>query len=211
MSLFTTNRPGKIIGIGRNYKSHAIELGNEIPKKPLFFLKSTSCLLPKDEAIVIPEGERVDYEGELAVVVSKKQRKVSALDAASAIEGCLVANDVTARTLKKPGLPWGLSKSLDTFLPLSEGLVDWFDLKDTPIKTLLNGEVVQSATLDQMIFSVPELISYLSHCMTLEKGDLILTGTPEGVGPLKQDDVVSVHIEHVGSVSNPVISQKMDL
>ncbi len=198
--------PSKIIGIGKNYRDHAREMGGEVPTEPLIFLKAPSALLAPGDPIVLPSlSERVDYEGELAVVMGQKARNVSSQEAHHYIAGFTCANDVTARDLQKKDQQWSRAKGFDSFCPLGPVLVSGPLAQDTVLETQVNGTVVQRATLDQMVFGVPELIAHITQAMTLYPGDVILTGTPAGVGPLSAGDRVTVSISGIGILSNPVI------
>jgi 2-keto-4-pentenoate hydratase/2-oxohepta-3-ene-1,7-dioic acid hydratase in catechol pathway len=197
--------PTKILCIGRNYADHAKELGNDVPAEPLVFLKPPSALIADGEAIVLPKAsQRVDYEGELCVVVGQRCKAVAEADAMGVIGGYTILNDVTARDLQKTDGQWTRAKGFDTFAPCGPVIVKDLDPTDLELKTLLNGQVVQHGRTSQLIFPIPRLIAYLSRIMTLEPGDLISTGTPAGVGPMKAGDVVEVWIEGIGTLRNPV-------
>jgi 2-keto-4-pentenoate hydratase/2-oxohepta-3-ene-1,7-dioic acid hydratase in catechol pathway len=188
-------QPSKIIGIGRNYRKHAEELKNEVPEQPLMFFKPPSSLLEPGGTVVLPpESERVDYEGELAVVIGARCRRISPAAAAGAIFGYAVACDVTARDLQTKDKQWTRAKGFDTFCPLGP-FVHVASAKARSIRLLVNQELRQDGNTRDMLFDVPMLIAYASDSMTLEPGDVILTGTPEGVGPLRDGDHVSVQIE----------------
>jgi 2-keto-4-pentenoate hydratase/2-oxohepta-3-ene-1,7-dioic acid hydratase in catechol pathway len=194
--------PSKIIGIGRNYRAHAIELGQEIPTVPLYFLKPPSSLIGSGGTVLLPaESERVDYEGELGIVIGKQARRISQTEALSYVAGYVVACDVTARDLQEKDGQWSRSKGFDTFCPLSERVVNIANPDDLMLTTIVNGEVRQSSNTSDMVFGTAELIAYVSQAMTLLPGDLILTGTPAGVGPMKAGDNVTVTIGEVGSVT----------
>ena len=199
-------KPSKIVCVGRNYLEHAKELGNEMPERPLIFLKPPSAIIGSGEAIVLPaESERVEHEGELGVVIGQQARRVSAADALRYVAGYVVVNDVTARDLQKTDGQWTRAKGFDTFCPIGEmvpaGTIDPGSLE---VICRVNGEVRQQGNTADMAFGVPALIEYISNVMTLEPGDVIATGTPAGVGPLTNGDVVEVEIPGVGSISNPV-------
>lgn len=201
-------QPSKILCIGRNYADHAAELGHEVPAEPLVFMKPPSALVGSGEAIVLPSlSERVDFEGELAVVIGKQCRHVAEADAMGVVMGYTLLNDVTARDLQKKDGQWTRAKGFDTFAPCGPVLVTDLDVSDLAIKTLVNGEVKQSGRTSQLIFPIPRLIAYLSRVMTLMPGDVISTGTPSGVGPLKPGDVVEVWAEGIGSLVNPVVAE----
>lgn len=199
--------PSKIVCIGRNYLDHARELGNDAPSEPLIFLKPPSALVAAGAAIVLPAvSERVDYEGELALVIGRRCKDVAEADAMGVIGGYTVLNDVTARDLQKKDGQWTRAKGFDTFAPCGPAVVRDLDPRDLELKTLLNGQVVQHGRTSQLIFPIPRLIAYVTAIMTLEAGDLISTGTPAGVGPMKDGDVVEVWIEGIGSLKNPVVA-----
>lgn len=198
-------RPSKILCVGRNYAEHAAELGHEVPAEPLIFMKPPSSLIGHGEAIVLPAiSERVDYEGELAVVIGRRCRHVSEADAMGVIGGYTIMNDVTARDLQKKDGQWTRAKGFDTFAPCGPRVVTDLDPTDLEIKTLVNGELKQHGRTSQFIFSIPRVIAYITSVMTLEEGDVISTGTPSGVGPLKAGDTVEVWVEGIGSLINPV-------
>jgi 2-keto-4-pentenoate hydratase/2-oxohepta-3-ene-1,7-dioic acid hydratase in catechol pathway len=198
--------PSKIVAIGRNYSEHAKELGNEVPEQePLIFLKAPSALVFDGGEIVLPpESERVDYEGELALVIGRRIKDWPLSDWLGALAGVCCANDVTARDLQKKDKQFARSKSFDTFCPVGPAIVPGIDPSDLAIQTRVNGAVRQSSRTSAMIFSPAFLVAYVSRMMTLMPGDLILTGTPAGVGPLAPRDVVEVEIEKVGILRNPV-------
>ena len=199
-------QPTKIIGIGRNYAEHAKELGNEVPPEPLIFLKTPSSLLPHEGVIRYPVGisELVHHEAELGVVIGRTTKNISAADAASAIFGYTIVNDVTARDLQRKDGQFTRGKGFDTFCPVGP----WVDTTFVPaaqrIHLTVNDVVKQDGTLDLMIYDVPFLVSWLSRMMTLERGDIIATGTPAGVGPLVPGDVVSITIDGLGTLTNTV-------
>lgn len=209
-------RPPKIIAIGRNYAEHAAETGNAVPQAPLIFAKFPSSVIGQGEAITWREAitTQVDWEGELAVVIGKRGRNITEEDAYNYVFGYTIANDVSARDLQlRTDTQWTRGKSLDTFCPLGPWIVtrdEIADPHDLHLKTTVNGEVMQDGHTGSMIFRIPTLIAYCSQMFTLEPGDLILTGTPPGVGEgrkppvyLKDGDVVSVTIEGIGELSNP--------
>lgn len=202
-------RPSKILCIGRNYADHAAELGHDVPKEPLVFFKPPSALIPTGAAIVLPAiSERVDYEGELAVVIGTRCRNVAEADAMGVIGGYTLLNDVTARDLQKSDGQWARAKGFDTFAPCGPVVVGAdLDVADLEILTLVNGEVRQQGRTSQLIFPIPRLIAHLSRFCTLEPGDLISTGTPSGVGPLAPGDTVEVRIVGIGSLINPVVAE----
>jgi 2-keto-4-pentenoate hydratase/2-oxohepta-3-ene-1,7-dioic acid hydratase in catechol pathway len=197
--------PSKVICVGRNYRAHAKELGNEVPSEPLLFLKPPSAVIAHEESIVLPrESARVEHEGELAVVIGRRARRVAVEDVASIIEGYTVANDVTARDLQRKDVQFTRGKGFDTFCPLGPALVRERPSLDASISVLVNGARRQHGHLRDMVFSIDVLIAFISDVMTLEPGDVILTGTPEGVGPLLAGDAVEVTIDGVGTLRNSV-------
>ncbi len=198
--------PTKIVGIGLNYRDHAKELGKKIPDEPLIFLKPISALIGHGDNIVLPKmSGRVDYEGELAVVIGKKAKNVSEDDAKKYILGYTCFNDVTARDLQaKDGL-YARAKGFDTFAPVGPFIETDIEPDALSITVRVNGNVKQEGSTKKMIFDVYTLVSFISNIMTLYPGDIIATGTPPGVGPLKPGDVVEVEIEKVGKLINSVI------
>lgn len=200
--------PSKVIGIGRNYRAHAIELGHPIPVEPLYFLKAPSSLMTSGGTVLLPaESERVDYEGELGIVIGKRARRVSEADASSYVAGYIVACDVTARDLQEKDGQWTRAKSFDTFCPISDRIVAVDNPDNLSLTTTINGEIRQASNTSDMIFDTARLVAYVSQAMTLLPGDLILTGTPAGVGPLRPGDNVVVTIAEVGSVSFTVATE----
>ena len=207
--------PHRILAIGRNYGEHAKEMDNEVPDEPIVFQKASTSVIGDGRPIVLPSNVgRVDFEGELAVVIGTAGRNVSGAEALSLVAGYTLINDVTARDEQKraigKSLPWFLSKSYDTFGPLGPYLVTPDEIPDpqnVQLTLSVNGEVRQQANTSEMIFSIPFLISYLSHHFALHPGDVIATGTPSGVGALKAGDVVEVRIAEIGTLTNPVIGE----
>jgi 2-keto-4-pentenoate hydratase/2-oxohepta-3-ene-1,7-dioic acid hydratase in catechol pathway len=208
MTMLPIDRPSKIVCVGRNYAAHAAELGNEVPSEPLIFLKPPSSLIGPGEAIVIPSGVgRVDYEGEIGIVIGRRARKVPEGEALDYVGAIVPVNDVTARDLQKKDSQWSRAKGFDTFCPVGEPVpLSQVDLDGLAVVTRVNGEERQSAPVQQMVFSIPFLIQHISGIMTLEPGDLIATGTPEGIAPLSPGDRVEVELTGVGAVVNPVVS-----
>jgi 2-keto-4-pentenoate hydratase/2-oxohepta-3-ene-1,7-dioic acid hydratase in catechol pathway len=199
----------KVVGVGRNYAAHAAELGNEVPAEPLCFLKpNTSVIGPGDPIQLPPQSQDVHYEGELAVVIGRVCREVPAERVSEVVLGYTIANDVTARDLQKADGQWWRAKGFDTFCPLGQYLVTDLDPSDLRIVTRLDGEVVQDGRSSWMIFSVPALVAHVSAAMTLLPGDVILTGTPAGVGPLTEGQRVEVEIEGIGVLSNPAVRRR---
>jgi 2-keto-4-pentenoate hydratase/2-oxohepta-3-ene-1,7-dioic acid hydratase in catechol pathway len=201
-------RPGKIVCIGRNYREHAKELGNEVPAEPLFFLKPSSSIISDGEAIVLPEqSERVEFEGEIGVVIGAPLTRASERDAERAIAGIVALNDVTARDLQRKDSQWTRAKGFDTFCPIGPVATGARDLGNLTVVTRVNGEEKQRGSSSEMVFSIGKLLSYVSHVMTLEPGDIVATGTPSGVGQLSPGDVVEVEIVGVSKIRNPVESR----
>ena len=201
-----TVRPGKIVCVGRNYAEHAKELGNEVPKAPLIFLKPPSSVIAAGEPIRLPSAsQQVEFEGEIGVVVGERLTRATEADARSSVRGLVAVNDVTARDLQKTDGQWTRAKGFDSFCPLGEVVEGAHDLAHLTIVTRVNGVERQRGFSAQMVFSIPMLLSYISSIMTLEPGDLVATGTPSGVGKLAPGDVVEVEIEGISRVSNPVI------
>ncbi len=199
--------PSKIVCVGRNYAAHAKELGNVVPTEPLIFLKPPSSLIRDGESIRLPAvSHQVEYEGEIGVVVGARLRKATAGEARRAVAGILAANDVTARDLQKSDSQWTRAKGFDTFCAVGEAAAPPEDLAALTVTTRVNGEVRQRGRGSEMVFDIPAILVYISSVMTLEPGDLVLTGTPEGVGTLTPGDVVEVEIAGVSRVSNPVTS-----
>ncbi len=201
----TKYRPGKIVCVGRNYREHAKELGNEVPKEPLLFLKPPSSVVHESEAIRLPNASsRVEHEGEIGVVVGKTLSWASEGDAARGIRGIIAVNDVTARDLQKTDGQWTRAKGFDTFCPLGEESSVLPDLDSLTVIARVNGVERQRGKSTEMVFSIPSLLAYISRIMTLEPGDLVATGTPSGVGPLVPGDMVEIEIPGVSRVTNPV-------
>jgi 2-keto-4-pentenoate hydratase/2-oxohepta-3-ene-1,7-dioic acid hydratase in catechol pathway len=198
-------KPGKIIGIGRNYLAHAQELGNEVPAEPLFFLKPPTALLEPGGTIRLPSvSKQVEHEAEIGVIVGRRLRHASPDEAERAIGGYTCVNDVTARDLQRTDGQWTRAKGFDTFCPVGPRVVSNVDWRGLEIRCRVNGQLRQQAKATEMHFPIPFLLSYISGIMTLEPGDLVATGTPAGVGPLKEGDVVEVEIPGIGVLSNPV-------
>lgn len=198
--------PSKIICVGRNYAAHARELGNDVPERPLIFLKPPSALIRDGEAIVLPpESSRVEHEAEIGVVIGTRARHVAESEALQCVAGYVPVNDVTARDLQKLDVQFARSKGFDTFCPVGAPAphADWRELE---VIGRVNGTVRQHGRTTDMAFGIPTIIAYISRIMTLEPGDIIATGTPEGVGPLAPGDVVEVEIPGVGTIRNPVTS-----
>jgi len=206
VTLLPPCEPTKIIGVGRNYASHSRELGNPVPKEPLFFLKPPSAVIGPNGVILYPRmSERVDYEGELAVVIKKEARQLSeGAEVEEFILGYTCFNDITARDLQARDVQFTRAKSFDTFASFGPCIATGLDPAGLHIKTFLNGKLRQSASTRNMIFSVPFLVRHVSNIMTLYPGDIITTGTPEGVGPMVPGDRVDVQVDGIGTLSNTV-------
>jgi 2-keto-4-pentenoate hydratase/2-oxohepta-3-ene-1,7-dioic acid hydratase in catechol pathway len=199
VELLAPSVPTKIVAVGINYRDHAQEMGHELPREPLLFLKPPSSVTgPEGRIIYPPQTARLDYEGELAIVIGKRAHHVSAKDARQHVLGFTCLNDVTARDLQRIDGQFTRSKGFDTFAPMGPAIATDVDPADLQIETRLNGGRRQFSRTSQLIFSCEELVSYISHIMTLEPGDVITTGTPSGVGPMKPGDVVEVEIEKIG-------------
>jgi 2-keto-4-pentenoate hydratase/2-oxohepta-3-ene-1,7-dioic acid hydratase in catechol pathway len=196
----------KVIGIGRNYADHAKELGNEVPAEPLMFLVPNTAVVGPGDPVVIPrQSTNVHYEGELAVVIGKIAKDVRVEEAMDCVWGYTVADDVTARDLQKSDGQWARAKGFDTFCPLGPWVETDLDVTDLRLVTRLDGEVVQDGTTADMVHKVADLIAYASAAFTLLPGDVILTGTPSGVGPVRAGQRVSVEIEGLGTLDNPFV------
>lgn len=196
--------PGKAICVGRNYRAHAAELGHEVPGEPLIFMKPSTAIVSAEAPIYRPAGyERVDHEGELAIVIGKRASRIAAEEATDYILGYTCANDITVRDLQKSG-PWLRAKGMDSFLPIGPRIVTDLDPSDLSLQLRVNGEVRQSARTSQFIFGIPEILAFITRDITLEPHDLVLTGTPAGVGNLSPGDRVELEIEGIGVLANPV-------
>lgn len=205
VTLMAPVEPSKIVCIGLNYHAHvkASYSADEAPERPLIFLKPSSSIIGPGEEIVHPkDSQRVDYEAELALVIGSTASKVTAADAEKYIFGYTCANDVTARDLQKEDGQWSRAKGYDTFCPVGPWIVPHLNWKDVLVEGIHNGEIKQSGRTSQMIFDIPYIISYISSIMTLLPGDLILTGTPAGIAPMKSGDSIEVRIEGIGSLEN---------
>ena len=200
--------PQNIVAIGRNYRDHAIEMNAELPPEPLIFLKPLTSIIASGEAIVYPSwvSQQVEYEGELAVIIGRTCHRVREEDALLYVQGYTCANDVTARDLQRRDVQWTRGKGFDTFCPLGPVIAEGIDASDLALTTRVNGEVRQQGRTSDLLFGIPRLISHISATMTLRPGDVILTGSPAGVGPLKPGDVVDVEIEGIGTLRNPVVA-----
>ena len=203
--LLAPSTPSKIVCVGRNYVEHAKELGNEVPKTPLIFLKPPSSIIAPGETIQLPpQSAQVEHEAELVIVIGKRGRNVTAESAKEYILGYTIGNDVTARDLQKTDGQWTRAKGFDTFCPFGPWIDTDFDPSDALITCRVNGQMRQLSSTRDMIFNIGVMIAYISSVMTLEPGDLVFTGTPAGVGVLKPGDVVEVEIDGLGVLKNPV-------
>jgi 2-keto-4-pentenoate hydratase/2-oxohepta-3-ene-1,7-dioic acid hydratase in catechol pathway len=195
--------PSKIVAVGKNYAAHAAEMGGEVPTEPMIFLKpSTAVVGPGDRVDIPPQSERVEHEAELAVVIGRLCSEVPVHRVPEVVLGYTCANDVTARDLQATDGQWGRAKGFDTFCPLGPWIDTDVDPWDLPIRCTVNGEVRQDSSTSLLVRSVPELVAWISNVMTLLPGDVILTGTPAGVGPLVEGDAVTVSIGSLGSLTN---------
>ncbi len=197
--------PGKLVGVGRNYAEHARELGNAVPDRPLLFLKSPSSVIgPRASVVLPPESEQVEFEGEIAVVIRHRLRRASPAEAAAGVLGVTAACDVTARDLQRREPTFVRAKSFDTFCPLGPAILVRPDLRELTLETRLNGQLRQRSSVAQMLFPLAELLAHISASMTLEPGDVVLTGTPAGVGLLADGDRLEVEVGGVGVLENTV-------
>jgi 2-keto-4-pentenoate hydratase/2-oxohepta-3-ene-1,7-dioic acid hydratase in catechol pathway len=197
--------PSKVVAIGRNYAAHAKELGHEVPSEPLIFLKAPSAIVGPGAAIVVPAvSARVEHEAELAVVIGTRCKDVAEERAHEVIFGFVPVNDVTARDLQRKDVQFTRAKSFDTFCPVGPWIETEFDPRDVAVTARVDGQVKQHGRTRDMIFSIPMLVAYVSRMMTLEAGDIISTGTPEGVGPLVAGNVLETEIEGLGVLRNPI-------
>jgi 2-keto-4-pentenoate hydratase/2-oxohepta-3-ene-1,7-dioic acid hydratase in catechol pathway len=202
------HRPSKIVCAGRNYREHAKELGNEVPAAPLIFLKPSSTVIATGDVIVLPaQAGRVDFEGEIGVVIGTKLSKATPAQAAKAVRGVIAVNDVSAREWQKADGQWWRAKGSDTFCPLGEEKQGNVDLTDLTVVTRVNGEELQRGTAAEMVFPIADLLSYISQSMTLEPGDVVATGTPAGVRALVPGDDVEVEVVGWSKVRNRVVAE----
>jgi 2-keto-4-pentenoate hydratase/2-oxohepta-3-ene-1,7-dioic acid hydratase in catechol pathway len=200
--------PSKVVGVGRNYAAHAAEMGNEIPAEPLLFLKPSTTVIGPGDAIRLPlQSQQVEHEAELAVVINARgAREVTRERAMDSVFGYTIANDVTARDLQKKDPQWTRAKGFDSFCPLGPWIDTTVDPADLRVTAEVDGELRQDGRTSQFVFDVATLVSYISHVMTLLPGDVILTGTPAGVGPLAPGQSVTVAVDGLGSLTNPVVA-----
>ena len=200
--------PSKVVAIGKNYAAHASEMGGDVPEQPLIFLKPSTAVTASGEPVAYPpSSERVDYEGELAVVIGRLCRDVPVERAGEVVFGYTCANDVTARDQQKSDGQWSRAKGYDSFCPLGPWVETDLDVSDLRLTTTLNGDVKQDGRTSQIVHKIPTLIAHVTSCMTLLPGDVILTGTPEGVGPMSIGDEVAVEIEGIGRLVNTVVAR----
>lgn len=203
VTLLPPCQPTKVVCVGLNYLDHAKEMNEELPKAPLLFLKPPTTVIGNGDDIVAPANTgRLDYEGELAIVIGRRAKNISPAEADDYIFGYTCANDFTAREIQLSDKQWTRGKSFDTFCPLGPGIVKEVNKENASIQLKVNGEVRQSSNINMFIFGVNEVVSYISQCMTLQPGDVILTGTPHGVGPVNPGDVMAVTIEGIGTLTN---------
>jgi 2-keto-4-pentenoate hydratase/2-oxohepta-3-ene-1,7-dioic acid hydratase in catechol pathway len=197
--------PSKVIALGLNYRLHITELSHDLPKEPVIFIKPDTAVIGPGEFIVRPKmSERVDFEAELAFVIKKDCKCVKESEAEDYILGYTCLNDVTARDLQKVDGQWTRAKGFDTFCPIGPSIVTDIDVKNLEIKSVLNGEIKQQGNTKDMIFSIPFTLSFISRIMTLRRGDVVTTGTPSGIGPMKEGDIIEINIENIGSLLNSV-------
>lgn len=197
--------PSKVVCVGLNYKDHAAEVNLELPREPLLFIKPNTTVIAANEVVMYPtQSKQVDYEAELAIVIGKMAKNITEDEAQEVIFGFTCANDVTARDIQFGDGQWTRGKSFDTFCPLGPGIVKNINEDNAKIDLLVNGVVKQSSNINQLIFPVNQLVSYISKVMTLLPGDVILTGTPHGIGPVQNGDEMTVRIEGIGELTNKV-------
>jgi 2-keto-4-pentenoate hydratase/2-oxohepta-3-ene-1,7-dioic acid hydratase in catechol pathway len=208
VKLLAPCRPSKVVAVGLNYKGHAAEFGMDLPTEPMIFLKPASSVIGPEEAIVKPAmSRRVDYEAELAVVISRACSRVSADEALDYVLGYTCLNDVTARDLQKTDGQYTRAKGFDTFCPIGPIIAQDLDPGDLYVKSFVDGQQRQNGRTSDLIFPVPELVSFISQVMTLRPGDVIATGTPAGIGPLAPGEIVTIELEGIGRLSNPVVER----
>lgn len=201
-------RPGKIVCVGRNYRDHAKEMGNDVPKEPLIFLKPPSSVVGDGDAVVLPpQSAQVEHEGEIGVVIGRTLRRVSPEETAGAIRAIVAVNDVTARDLQRSDSQWTRAKGFDTFCPMGEPANPPANLADLTVVTRVNGVERQRGKGSDMVFSIPDVLAFISNVMTLEPGDLVCTGSPAGVGKLSAGDEVEVEVLGLSRVRNPVTAE----
>ncbi len=205
--------PTRVIGVGLNYVSHIKEANAPTPRIPMLFMKPPTAVIGPGEAIVYPrEGQEVHFEAELTIVIGKRARRVSEAEACDYVLGYTCANDVSERVIQREEMSQGClltSKGFDTFCPIGPVIATDIEYSDLRVRARLNGETRQDSRTSDLLFGVPQLVSYLSQSMTLLPGDLIITGTPAGVGPIKPGDIVEIEIEGIGILSNPVVAERL--
>ncbi|NQE45825.1 putative 2-keto-3-deoxyxylonate dehydratase [ANME-1 cluster archaeon GoMg2] len=202
---FLTHRPTKIVLVGLNYRDHAKELGMPLPAEPILFMKPVTALIGPEESIIYPsQATRVDYEAELAVIVKDVCKDIEPEEVIEHVEGFTCLNDVTARDIQKRDVQWTRAKSFDTFCPIGPEIVTNVEPNNLKIQSFLNGELRQDSNTANFIFSMEELVSFISHVMTLTPGDIIATGTPGGIGAMNRGDTIEIRIEGIGTLRNYV-------
>ena len=202
---FLKNQPTKIICVGLNYKDHAKELNMPLPEEPILFIKPITTLIgPAENIIYPPQSKQVDYEAELAIVIKDKIKNIEEKDVMRHIEGFTCLNDITARDLQKKDSQWTRAKSFDTFCPVGPKIVKNIDPNNLKIQSILNGKIKQDSNTSNFIFKAETLVSFISKIMALMPGDIIATGTPVGVGPMKKGDTIEIKIEGIGTLKNYV-------
>ncbi len=205
VTLLAPCQPSKIVCVGRNYVEHAAEHGAEVPAEPLIFLKPPSAVIGPDQAVILPPlSQRVEHEAELVVVIGRQARHLQVANALDAVLGYTCGNDITARDLQRRDGQWSRAKGFDSFCPLGPWIETNLDWSKQQVHCLVNGQTRQSGSTSDMVFGVPELLAYVTAVMTLEPGDVLMTGTPSGVSPLHAGDTVAVAISGIGVLSNPV-------
>ena len=204
--------PSKIVAIGLNYKDHAAEQGKPLPKEPLMFLKPSTAVIGPDAPIVLPpDAGRVDHEAEVGVVIGRRAWQVSEQDASRYVFGLTCVNDVTARELQKKDVQYTRAKGFDTFAPVGPCIAVGLEGRDLRVRVFVNGDLRQDSRTREMIFTIPELVEFISAVMTLQAGDIICTGTPAGIGPIRPGDSVTIHVEGIGALTNPVVGRSEGL
>lgn len=205
IKLLAPCKPSKIVAVGVNYRDHATEMKLELPEEPMLFIKPSTAVIGPEEKIIIPQmSQRVDYEAELALVIGKQAKNVEPQDALEYVLGATCLNDVTARDLQSKDGQWTRAKSFDTFAPIGPFIVTGADYNNIDIELVLNGEIKQKSNTSFFIANAQKIVSYISQIMTLNPGDVIATGTPSGVGPMKKGDVVEVRLQGIGVLKNYV-------
>jgi 2-keto-4-pentenoate hydratase/2-oxohepta-3-ene-1,7-dioic acid hydratase in catechol pathway len=205
VKLLAPTVPSKVVCIGKNYAAHAAEIGEEVPDEPLIFLKPSTAIVGPGDSIVLPwQSEHVDLECELTVVIGRITKNIEPEDVDAHIWGFTIANDVTARDLQFDDGQWARSKGFDTFCPLGPWIETDFDVESATLESRINGEVIQHADTTDMVFNVRDIVSHVSKNMTLLPGDIILTGSPAGITPIKTGDIIECEIEGIGTLLNPV-------